>query len=218
MQGLGRFISVEGGEGSGKSVFIQGLSRILKLRGIDHILTREPGGTPLADAIRQLFIEPPLGDVPIPMSELFLVSAARAQHVMARIKPALERGAWVLCDRFYDSTRVYQGFLAGIERQKLESIVDYSVDGCHPHITFVLDCPPEISMERVASRSRKLSSDEEQASRFDRGKIEMHQTLRLGYLKLAEQYPERLKVLDSRQSPEDIVAEALSLLHRVGAL
>ncbi len=218
LQVSGRFISVEGGEGAGKSVFIQGLSRAFQERGIDHFLTREPGGTPLADAIRQLFLEPPQGDRAIPISELLLVSAARAQHVSTRIKPALTRGQWVLCDRFYDSTRVYQGLLAGVERQKLETIVDYSVDGCHPHITFVLDCPPDISMRRVAVRSQKLRPGEEQASRYDKGTLDMHQTLRAGYLTLAQQYPERIKVLNAEETPDKLLTEALGLLHRMGAL
>lgn len=206
---LGRFISIEGGEGVGKSLFIRKLSEALEARRLDHLLTREPGGTLLGDRVRQLFLAPPEGEPLTARAELLLISAARSQHVSLKIKPALTQGRWVLCDRFYDSTRVYQGYLAGIPNQELESIIAYSIDGCHPHLTFVLDCPVAIAMQRVATRA---GIGAEPMNRYDGGSFAFYEKLRSAYLELARIFPERVKVLDASQTPDQLLQEALAAL------
>ena len=212
MQAL--FITVEGGEGVGKSVFIRGLSQALLAQGISLMLTREPGGTPLADEIRQLFLHPPNDDKPSPIAELFLVSAARAQHVAMRIQPWLASGQWVLCDRFYDSTRVYQGSLGGVAANILESVLSYSVAGCHPHLSFLLDCSTEIAMQRIEMRELAQGHALAARNRYDAGSREMHQCLRVAYQDLAKRFAERMVVIDAEASPEAMVSVALQQIER----
>ncbi len=209
MKLLARFISIEGGEGVGKSLFIRKLSEALKERQLDHLLTREPGGTLLGDRVRQLFLAPPEGEALSARAELLLISAARSQHVNLKIKPALAQGRWVLCDRFYDSTRVYQGQLAGIASQELESIIAYSIDGCHPHLTFVLDCPATVAMQRVAIRA---GAEAGPMNRYDGGSVAFYEKLRSAYLDLARAFPERVRVLDASQNPDQLLQDALAVL------
>lgn len=193
----------------GKSLFIQKLSEAFKERSISHLLTREPGGTLLGDRVRQLFLDPSPGEALTPLAELLLISAARSQHVSLKIKPALAQERWVLCDRFYDSTRVYQGYIAGVGATELESIVAYSVDGCHPHLTFVLDCPVPIAMQRVAARA---GTEAQPMNRYDGGSLAFYEKLRGAYLDLARAFPERIKVLDASQKPEQLLQDALAAL------
>ncbi|RYZ51924.1 MAG: dTMP kinase [Proteobacteria bacterium] len=199
-----RFISIEGGEGVGKSYLTHGLKTRLEQLKHKVLLTREPGGTPLADSIRALFLNPP--EKPSPLAELFLVSAARSQHIQAVIEPALSIGTWVLCDRFYDSTRVYQGDLAGVPNQILESVISHSVGVYHPALTFLLDCPTEVAMKRVQERSKTLQS--EGSNRYDEGSRDMYETLRNSYLKRAKEFPDRIVVIDASQTPEQVLDAA----------
>ncbi len=203
-----RFISIEGGEGVGKSYLSQGLKLRLEALKYEVLLTHEPGGTPLASAIRQLFLNPP--EKPAALTELYLVSAARAQHVQKLIRPQLEAGRWVLCDRFYDSTRIYQGDLGGVPEAVLEATIEASVDGCHPAQTFVLDCPADVAMSRVEKRAKELQWDG--GNRYDEGSRAMHETLRQGYLKRARQFPDRIHVLDASRPPQEVLEAAWSHL------
>ncbi len=214
----GLFLTIEGGEGAGKSLFLKGLTQVLTTRGKAFVLTREPGGTPLADQIRSLFLDPPEGDSPTALTELFLVSAARSQHVSQKIKPALAQGLWVLCDRFYDSSRVYQGSLGGVETSVLETLLTTSVQGCHPDLSFVLDCPPEISMARVRQRAAANGLSMDKSNRYDGGNTAMHERLRAGYLDLARRFPDRVQVLDAATTPEQVLSEALLVLEKRGYL
>jgi dTMP kinase len=214
----GIFVTIEGGEGAGKSLFVQGLTRVLEQRGKTYLLTREPGGTPLADQIRRMFLEPPEGDSPTALTELLMVSAARAQHVHKKIKPALEQDLWVLCDRFYDSTRVYQGILGGIPTETLEAIVEMSVENCHPQLSFLLDCSAEISMARVRQRTQNAGQNMAQANRYDGGNAAMHDKLRQGYLEVAQRFPHRIHVINAAQSPEQVLQEAVQILMQSGYL
>ncbi len=214
----GFFITIEGGEGTGKSLFVRGLTQVLEQRGISYLLTREPGGTPLADQIRRMFLEPPAGDSPTALTELLLVSAARAQHVHKKIKPALAEGLWVLCDRFYDSTRVYQGALGGISEATLEAIVQTSVENCHPQLSFVLDCPAEISMARVRQRTADAGQNMAEANRYDGGNAAMHEKLREAYLDVARRFPERVHVIDATQTPAQVLETAVRFLKDMGRL
>lgn len=199
-----RFLTIEGGEGVGKSFLSQGIKRRLEALGHKVVFTREPGGTKLGNAVRELFLHPP--EKPNPMAELFLVSAARAQHVENLIQPALDENSWVLCDRFYDSTRVYQGDLGKVPAATLETIIEHSVQACHPSLTFVLDCPSAIARSRVTNRSKELSTLA--GNRYDEGSLEMYETLRNAYLKRAKEFPERIVVIDANQPPEDVLESA----------
>ncbi len=199
-----RFLTIEGGEGVGKSYLSQGLKRRLEALGHGVVLTREPGGTPLADAVRELFLHPP--EKPSSLAELFLVSAARTQHIEKLIEPALLQDKWVICDRFYDSTRVYQGDFGKVPRRTLESVIEHSVQACHPALTFVLDCPAEIARNRVLKRANDLQTAE--GNRYDEGTREMYEALRQGYLKRAREFPDRIVLIDASQSPEDVLEAA----------
>ncbi len=203
-----RFISIEGGEGAGKSYLALGLQSRLQQLQYQVLLTREPGGTPLADSIRQLFLNPP--EKPTALAELFLVSAARNQHVQSLIKPALAADAWVICDRFYDSSRVYQGDLAGVPPAVLESVIEHSVEGCHPAQTFLLDCPVDIAMSRVQKRSRDHGAGP--GNRYDEGSQEMYHTLRSAYLRRAGDFLDRIIVVDASQTPEQVLENAWTQL------
>ncbi|MES2744416.1 MAG: dTMP kinase [Bdellovibrionota bacterium] len=203
-----QFLTIEGGEGVGKSFLSNGLKARLEVLGHRVKLTREPGGTPLADSIRQLFLNPP--EKPNAIAELFLVSAARAQHVESLIEPSLRAGQWVICDRFYDSTRVYQGDLGKVPGETLESVIAHSVQGCHPSLTFVLDCPADIARKRVFSRAKELYS--EAGNRYDEGPSEMYEALRQAFLKRAREFPERIVIIDASQSPEHVLDAAWSQL------
>ena len=148
------FITIEGGEGVGKSFFIKYLSESLKQQGFDHILTREPGGTKLAEKLRALLSDPITAEEELCMeAELLIISAARAQHVQHKILPSLSSGVSVLCDRFADSSFVYQGKLGGLTEDFIENITNKCTKGLQPDLTFLLDCPLELSQERMQGRT-----------------------------------------------------------------
>jgi dTMP kinase len=188
----GRFISFEGGEGSGKSTQAKRLAERLKLRGHETILTREPGGSPGAEAIRHLLlngIAKPLG----PEAETFMFAAARDDHVATVIRPALDRGAWVVCDRFIDSTRVYQGSLGNVDQRLIRALERLVVGETMPDITFVIDVPPEVGLSRAEGRGKG-------ADRFEAEHIEYHRLLREAYREIAEREPERCVLVDGTAS------------------
>ena len=203
------FITVEGGEGVGKSTFINSLKDRIQGTGTTVSLTREPGGTPLADRIRNVFTDTPENESFTKEAELMLVSAARAQHVRHKVLPLLEQGHVVISDRFADSTRVYQGFLGGVSEEFLESVINQTTFGVEPKITFLLDCDVEISMGRVRRRAAELG---EEMSRYDEAKDETHQKLRDGFLFYARKFPERFCILDASKSPEDVLKQAIAFL------
>ncbi len=177
-------------------------------RGIPFIKTREPGGTPSADLIRGLFGAPPADDPFCMMTEAFLISAARAQHVEKVIRPALKSGTWVICDRYTDSTRVYQGIIGGVPTAEIESIIAISTGSLTPDITFLLDCDVTLA----ASRRTERGGQDDAIKRYDDKKLEFHERLRQGYLALAKQFPERFQVLDATQKPLAVAAEAIKAL------
>ena len=212
----GIFISVEGGEGVGKSTFCRELvDRIASAfsdpghpsRPVRIWLTREPGGSPVADRIRQVFVDPPSDDPIFPLTELYLVSAARSQHVQSRILPKLRAGEWVLCDRFADSTRVYQGAIGGLQAEMIERIIAESTASTVPHVTFLIDCPVEIAMKRI--REARPVDDRTGASRYDNAKQEMHARMRQAFLELATREKQRFHVLHGDDVDGDPGARAL---------
>ena len=196
MQRQGHFISFEGGEGSGKSTQATRLAERLNLRGHEVVLTREPGGSPGAEAIRHLLLKgiaKPLG----PEAETLLFAAARDDHVTTLIRPALNRGAWVICDRFIDSTRVYQGTLGNVDQRLIRALERLVVGATMPDITFILDIPPEVGLSRAAGRG-------EGADRFEAEHIEYHRLLCEAYRELAEREPERCILVDATPSADAI--------------
>lgn len=207
----GRFITIEGGDGVGKSSVVKGLSRAIEQSlGVELITTHEPGGTPSAQAIRQLFISPPEDDPLHPRSELFLVSAARAQHVEAKIRPSIAQGKWVISDRFYDSTKVYQGVLAGVPMRDIDQVINYSVAGCHPDLTLLLDCDTTIVMERLKKRAESMAQDV--SDRFDSAGKAFQKNLRSAFLGLAAAEKERIVVIDTSSNISDIVKQAFEVV------
>lgn len=193
----GKFITLEGGEGSGKSTQATRLAERLKLRGIDVVTTREPGGSAGAEAIRILLLNgvaKPLG----PTAETMLFAAARDDHIQSTILPALERGAWVICDRFLDSTRVYQGVLGQVDPKVIRALERVTVGDVLPDLTFVLDVPVEVGAARVKGRGG-------QQDRFEAEDLEFHLQIREGFRALAQNEKERCVLVDASQSP-DVVA------------
>lgn len=198
----GCFITFEGGEGSGKSTQVALLAERLRIRGIEVVTTREPGGSPGAEAMRLLLLNgvvKPLG----PTAETMIFAAARDDHVQTKIAPALSRGAWVICDRFIDSTRIYQGVLGNVDRRIIRALERATVGDAMPDLTFVLDVPVEVGFARVSGRG-------EAKDRFESEQIEFHIQLREAFLDLARNEPERCIVIDAAQEP-DVVATRIWL-------
>jgi len=200
----GKFITLEGGEGVGKSTQAKLLVEGLAKRGIDVILTREPGGSPFAERIRALLLDPatPAHGA---LSEALLFYAARADHLQQKIAPHLEAGGWVVCDRFSDSTRVYQGSAGGVAPEVLETLEDLVVKGHRPDLTVVLDLDPRDGLGRVRRR-RAPTPTAGETDRFEQRELEFHERLRAGYLALARAERERCVVIDAAQPPERIAA------------
>lgn len=187
-QRRGRFLTIEGGEGAGKSTQIGLIETFLRERGIPVVRTREPGGTPLAEEIRQLLLTP--REEPVDgMTELLLVFAARAQHVARHILPALERGDWVLCDRFTDATLAYQGAGRGLGLERIDSLRHLVLGDFEPDFTLLLDVPVDCGMARVGERGAH--------DRFEQEALGFHQRVRACYLRLASENPRRICVVDA---------------------
>lgn len=215
----GFFITIEGGEGVGKSTFVKLFhSEIVSLAAragatFEIVQTREPGGTPVANSIRAIFANPPQSEPLTPEAEAMLVMAGRAQHVANLIRPALARGAIVLCDRFADSMMVYQGVIGGIDRAWLETTNRAATKGLEPDITFLLDCPVEVSSRRSEHRTRSGQADDS-IQRYDEVTTSQHEKIRAGFLECARRAPGRFVVLDATQAPQDVVASAIATLSK----
>lgn len=187
----GLFITLEGPEGAGKSTNREYLAQRLRERGLDVVLTREPGGTPLAERIRELLLTP--ADEPMNSdTELLLVFAARAQHLAQVIRPALTRGAVVLCDRFTDATFAYQGGGRGLSSARIEQLESFVQGELRPDLTLIFDLPVEIGLSRAAARGR--------LDRFEQEGLGFFEAVRSAYLDRARQAPQRYSVIDAGQS------------------
>lgn len=196
----GFFISFEGGEGAGKSTQIRRLADRLATAGRDVIVTREPGGSPGAEAIRDLLVNG-AADRWSPVTESLLMYAARRDHLERVIRPALARGAIVLCDRFADSTRAYQGAGGDAPASLIAALEAHVLGGTVPVLTLILDLPAEVGLQRAEARGG--------AARFESKGLAFHERLRAGYLEIARQEPERCVVIDAN-APLDAVAAAIS--------
>jgi len=196
----GRFITLEGGEGTGKSTQAKRLSAAFEAKGLPALATREPGGSPGAEDVRKLLVtgEPGRWDA---MTETLLVFAARADHVARTIQPALEAGSTVICDRFTDSTYAYQGVGRGVPRETIRRIEAVVLDDFKPDLTFVLDLPVDVGLARAHARGA-------QETRFEKFDTAFHEKLRQAFLDIARRAPDRCIVIDASQS-EDAVAAAI---------
>jgi len=204
--GRGRFITLEGGEGAGKSTQAQRLADHLQSVGLGVLLTREPGGSPGAEIIRHVLLSgaaKPLGAE----TEAVLFAAAREDHVKCAIEPALAAGKWVVCDRFADSTRVYQGALGKVDARFIRGLERISIGELAPDITLILDLPVEEGLKRLAERRGNAKPD-----RFEAEDPEFHHRLRDAYLALARQEPERCVVIDANRSIRKIAKEIWSVV------
>ncbi len=198
----GRFITFEGGEGSGKSTHAAALEERLELFGIDVVLTREPGGSAGAESIRHILlsgIAKPHGAE----TEAILFAAARDDHVRTTIRPALLAGKWVICDRFIDSTRVYQGVLGKVDGKLIRSLERVTVGAAMPDLTFLLDVPANVGLARAKHRRGAGSVD-----RFEAESLKFHEALRHAYIALAAHEPRRCVVIDGR-APREVVTERI---------
>lgn len=193
----GAFITLEGPEGAGKTTQARLLGERLRATGWPVVLTREPGGDPLSEAIRSLLQNPEL--VVTPRAELLLFLAARAQHVDRVIRPALERGEIVVCDRFSDSTIAYQGYGAGLPWDAVASLTQFATGGLEPDLTLLLDVDPAIGLQRQGEWNR-----------MEHRGVEFHHRVRAGFLALARMHPERIRVVDASRTFEEVAGEIWS--------
>jgi dTMP kinase len=196
---MGKFISFEGGEGAGKTTQAERIVDALKDAGIQSVLTREPGGTFGAEAIRDLVLSGS-HDRWSGMTELLLMYAARIDHVEKLIKPALERGDWVLCDRFSDSSMAYQGVARGLGVDRVAAVHNAVMNGFEPDMTILFDIDPILAQKRVQTRGEDLS-------RFDTEQLEFHKKLRTAFLDLAEKSPKRFSTIDAASSRDAITTQ-----------
>ena len=204
--GRGRFITFEGGEGSGKSTQIKLLAQRLDAAKLRAIVTREPGGSPGAEIIRHLVLSG-MGKLLGPDAETLLFAAARDDHVHTVILPALNRGTWVLCDRFSDSTRVYQGRLGQVLPGVVNAMERVTIGDLKPDLTIILDIPVEIGMQRTASRRGAGAPD-----RFEAEDVKFHEELRDGYRKIAADDPQRCVLIDANADPDVVAANVWTAL------
>ena len=204
-QRRGFFITIEGGEGVGKSTLINKLPLILKVMGEKTVVTREPGGTTGAEAIRNLLLSPPEGVEWSPLSQTLMFYAARAQHLEQVIQPALELGRVVICDRFSDSTRAYQIVAGGLGMDVLDKIDDMVVGNRQPDLTFILDLPVESAQKRRAERNGKTDPFEKKGGDF-------HQKVRRAFLNIAATYPDRCVVIDASGNPDSVLEQVVKVL------
>jgi dTMP kinase len=197
--GKGQFITLEGGEGTGKSTQAQLLAQRLEPMGISVVVTREPGGSPGAEALREVILSghaAPFG----PAGEAILFSAARIDHIDQTIAPALNRGAWVICDRFADSTRAYQGAAGKLDPAIIASLERVAVGDLKPDLTLILDLEVEKGLARAAARRGKRGG----VDRFEREGAAFHETLRRAFLEIGRAEPERCAVIDADKSPQEV--------------
>ena len=204
--GRGRFITFEGGEGSGKSTQIKTLAARLDAAKVRAIVTREPGGSPGAEIIRHLVLSG-MGKLLGPDAETLLFAAARDDHVRTVIQPALDQGIWVLCDRFSDSTRAYQGRLGNVSSAVLNAMERVTIGDLRPDLTFILDVPVEVGMQRAAARRGTGAPD-----RFEAEDVRFHQALREAYRQIAASEPQRCVLIDASTDPGTVAANIWTAL------
>ncbi|MDK4702288.1 dTMP kinase [Rhizobium sp. CNPSo 4062] len=209
----GLFVSFEGGEGAGKSTQIRRLAERLRERGHEVLVTREPGGSPGAEAVRHVLLSG-AAEMFGTRTEAILFAAARNDHVEDVIRPALSRGTIVLCDRFMDSSRVYQGVTGNLEPDYIEALQRVAVNGVIPHCTLILDIPAEVGLERARKRASAVTAPD----RFEKEEMQTHEKRREAFLDIAAREPERCHIIDAQKSEDEIAAEIAGIVDkRLGA-
>lgn len=206
------FITFEGVEGSGKTTQIERLKKYLRKKGIPCEITREPGGTSIGEKIRKILLNPEYKGM-TPLSELFLYEASRTQHVHALIRPLLEKGITVLCDRFTDASIAYQAYGRKLDLKLVQHLNQISSQGLKPDITFILDCPSRLGLKRALRRNKRLKNIKE--GRFEREDIRFHQRVRKGYLALAKMDPQRIKVIDTRIGEDRVFKKIKDIIDKL---
>jgi dTMP kinase len=204
----GLFVTFEGGEGAGKSTQIRLLAAALRERGLTVLMTREPGGSKGAEAVRHVLLSGAAEAYGIGM-EAILFAAARSDHVEQVIRPALSKGTVVLCDRFMDSSRVYQGITGNLEQSFIEALERVAVNGVVPDCTIIFDLPAAVGLERARKRS---AGPDEQPDRFEKEELQTHEKRREAFLDIAEREPLRCRVVDATKTQEAIAAEVLAIV------
>ncbi len=205
----GFFLAVEGIEGSGKTTQVARLEQRIRSGGGNVIVTKEPGGTATGNRIRAILLDPQEEGMD-PLTELFLYAASRRQHVVELIRPALERGAVVLCDRFTDATLAYQGFGRLLDLDRLRQLNDWATDGIRPTLTLILDLPESVGLDRA--KERNAAEDLQRESRLEGEDLRFHRRVREGYLTLAEARPDRYAVVDASGSADEVFERLVQTL------
>lgn len=201
-----KFITLEGGEGAGKTTCLKHIEKRIKEAGIDLCVTREPGGTRTGEKIREILLDRGNFDI-LDETELMLMFAARAQHLNELIRPALATDTWVLCDRFTDATYAYQGGGRGISSERIAELEQWVQQGLKPDLTLLLDLPVEVGLERAGKRSTP--------DRFESENIAFMERMRLSYLDIASREPDRVKIIDSSQILENVLSQIDFVLNEI---
>lgn len=201
----GVFITIEGGEGAGKSTLIEQLSNKMLLRGKMVTTTREPGGIPIAEQIRNVILDREHVAMDA-RTEALLYAAARRQHLVEKVAPALEQGQMVICDRFVDSSLAYQGHARGLGMDEVWAINQFAIQELMPDLTIYMDVSPEVGLRRISQAA------EREINRLDLEKHSFHEKVREGYLQLLQQNPVRMMRIDAEQSPEKVFHDVLSAI------
>ena len=205
MNNKGKFITLEGGEGSGKTTMMMELKQTLEKKGLSILTTREPGGIEIAESIRNIILDPSNKKMH-KNTEMLLYAAARTQHVEQKIKPALRKGIHVLCDRFIDSSMAYQGYARGIGVDHIYNINCFATKNIMPDITFYLDLEPEIGLKRIAEQKQR------EVNRLDLEDLSFHAKVREGYLLLAKKHSNRIVTIDANKTPKEMIDEVIFYL------
>ena len=204
------FITLEGPEGSGKTSAIKLVREALEKLGHEIIMTREPGGTPISEQIRNVILDKD-NTAMDPRTEALLYAASRRQHLVEKIWPALKEGKIVFCDRYLDSSLSYQGHARGLGIDDILKVNEYATEGTYPHITFLFDIDPELGLERINKNKDR------EVNRLDVEKLSFHQKVREGYLILSKRFPDRYIVIDASRPLEEVASNVLNhILNRLG--
>lgn len=203
----GKFITIEGPDGAGKSTQVKKISDYLKALGYNVLTTREPGGTLLGEKLREVLLSTE-GESPVPESEALIYAACRAQLAKKVIEPALKEGFIVICDRFVDSSLAYQGWARGLGIEAIASINSWFLKDAWPDLTIILDIDPKEGLSRLQSKKDRLESES----------IEFHKKVREGFLKIRDMYPERVKVVDASAKPEEVFESLLFEIEKSGII
>ena len=206
----GRFISLEGGEGAGKSTQIEAIKEYIESKGKKVVLTREPGGSTGSEELRELLVsgEQNRWD---PISETLIMYAARREHWIKKIQPALEDGSWVISDRFSDSTIVYQGYGKGVSRSLIRNLHSLTLGETYPDLTLILDIPAEIGLKRSLDRDKETDTHN---TRFENMKLSFHKRVRDGFKKIAAKHPNRVHSINAEKPIEKVTEDIISLLSK----